>query len=222
MQGEVRSSSPSYSYVKILTLEINTLLSKNHKIRLFVLQTINKEFWFATYNLKKLQIGVIGYNSGSSIRISNNTLSIAYEVGRTIAKRNAILISGGLGGVMEYSCRGAKDHGGFTIGIVPHENSSQANEYCDAVICTGVGLSRDFIVAYSSDGIISVGGGVGTLVELCVGYMTRKPMVAMENSGGISDIYGGKFLDERNRILIETNKDPVSAVDYIISKISFD
>lgn len=222
MQGEVRSSSPSYSYVKILTLEINTLLSKNHKIRLFVLQTINKEFWFATYNLKKLQIGVIGYNSGSSIRISNNTLSIAYEVGRTIAKRNAILISGGLGGVMEYSCRGAKDHGGFTIGIVPHENSSQANEYCDAVICTGIGLSRDFIVAYSSDGIISVGGGVGTLIELCVGYMTRKPMVAMENSGGISDIYGGKFLDERNRILIETNKDPISAVDYIISKISFD
>lgn len=222
MQGEVRSSSPSYSYVKILTLEINTLLSKNHKIRLFVLQTINKEFWFPTYNLKKLQIGVIGYNSGSSIRISNNTLSIAYEVGRTIAKRNAILISGGLGGVMEYSCRGAKDHGGFTIGIVPHENSSQANEYCDAVICTGIGLSRDFIVAYSSDGIISVGGGVGTLIELCVGYMTRKPMVAMENSGGISDIYGGKFLDERNRILIETNKDPISAVDYIISKISFD
>lgn len=222
MQEEVRSSSPSYSYVKILTLEINTLLSKNHKIRLFVLQTINKEFWFATYNLKKLQIGVIGYNSGSSIRISNNTLSIAYEVGRTIAKRNAILISGGLGGVMEYSCRGAKDHGGFTIGIVPHENSSQANEYCDAVICTGIGLSRDFIVAYSSDGIISVGGGVGTLIELCVGYMTRKPMVAMENSGGISDIYGGKFLDERNRILIETNKDPVSAVDYLISKISFD
>lgn len=208
--------------MKILTLEINTLLSKNHKIRLFVLQTINKEFWFPTYNLKKLQIGVIGYNSGSSIRISNNTLSIAYEVGRTIAKRNAILISGGLGGVMEYSCRGAKDHGGFTIGIVPHENSSQANEYCDAVICTGIGLSRDFIVAYSSDGIISVGGGVGTLIELCVGYMTRKPMVAMENSGGISDIYGGKFLDERNRILIETNKDPISAVDYIISKISFD
>ena len=189
---------------------------------MIVLQIINKEFWLATYSLKKLQIGVIGYNSGSSIQISNTTLSIAYEVGKTIANRNAILISGGLGGVMEYSCKGAKDYGGFTIGIVPHENSNQANEYCDAVICTGIGLSRDFIVAYSSDGIISVGGGVGTLIELCVGYMTRKPMVAMENSGGISDLYGGKYLDERNRILIETNKDPVGAVDYIISKISFE
>jgi uncharacterized protein (TIGR00725 family) len=189
--------------------------------RLFELQIINKEIWVAIYSLKRPQIGVIGYNSGSSIQVSDATLSIAYEVGRTIAKRNAILISGGLGGVMESSCRGAKEHGGFTIGIVPHENSTQANDYCDAVICTGIGLSRDFIVAYSSDGIISVGGGVGTLIELCVGYMTRKPMVAMENTGGVSDIYGGKFLDERNRILIETNNDPASAVDYIISKITF-
>ena len=168
--------------------------------------------------MRKLQIGVIGYNKSSSIQISQTTLSLAYEVGKNIAKRNAILISGGLGGVMESSCKGAKDQGGFTIGIIPHEDFSQANDYCDAVICTGIGMSRDFIVANSSDGIISVGGGVGTLIELCVGYMTKIPMVAIKNSGGVSDIYGGKFLDERNRILIETRKDPVSAVEYILSK----
>lgn len=164
---------------------------------------------------------MIGYNSGSSIQINQTTLTLAYEVGKLIAKSNAILVSGGLGGVMEYSCKGAKDHGGFTIGIIPHEDSSEANDYCDAVICTGIGLSRDFIVAHSSDGIISVGGGVGTLIELCVGYMTKKPMVAIKNSGGVSDIYGGKFLDERNRVLIETREDPTSAVDYIISKSGF-
>lgn len=168
-----------------------------------------------------MQIGVIGYNSGSSIKINQTTLTLAYEVGKLIAKSNAILVSGGLGGVMEYSCKGAKDHGGFTIGIIPHEDSSEANDYCDAVICTGVGLSRDFIVAHSSDGIISVGGGVGTLIELCVGYMTKKPMVAIKNSGGVSDIYGGKFLDERNRVLIETREDPTRAVDYIMSKSGF-
>jgi uncharacterized protein (TIGR00725 family) len=170
--------------------------------------------------LKKLQIGVIGYNSGGSLQIKKTTLELAYEVGSRIAKRNAILISGGLGGVMEYSCKGAKDHGGFTIGIIPYEDFTLANEYCDAVISTGIGLSRDFIVAHSSDGIISVGGGVGTLIELCVGYMTRKPMVSIRNSGGVSDMYGGKFLDERNRILIEAVKDPTEAVDSIISKIS--
>ena len=64
---------------------------------------------------------------------------------------------------MEYSCKGAKDNNGFTIGIVPQEDYAIANKYCDAVICTGIGLSRDFIVAYSSDGLISVGGGVGNI-----------------------------------------------------------
>jgi len=90
------------------------------------------------------------------------------------------------------------------------------------VISTGVGLSRDFIVAHSSDGIISVGGGVGTLIELCVGYMTKKPMVAIKGSGGISDIYGGRYLDERKRIEIGYIRDPVKAVDHIVDKLRKD
>lgn len=172
--------------------------------------------------MKKLQIGVIGYNSGNTINISDTTLNLAYTIGSEIAKRNAILISGGLGGVMQASCKGARHHNGFSIGIVPQESPDEANEYCDAVISTGIGLSRDFIVAHSSDGIISVGGGVGTLIELCVGYMRRKPMVAIKGSGGISDIYGGRYLDERKRIEIEYIEDPVIAVDHIIEKLRKD
>ncbi|TVP39029.1 TIGR00725 family protein [Candidatus Nitrosocosmicus arcticus] len=167
--------------------------------------------------MKRAQIGVIGYNSGS-LPIKSKTLDLAYEVGGIIAKKNAILVCGGLGGVMEYSCKGAKDNNGFTIGIVPQEDYSSANQYCDAVICTGIGLSRDFIVAYSSDGLISVGGGVGTLIELCVGYIVKKPMVSISDSGGISDDYGGKYLDERKRILIEKIKSPLEAVEYILKK----
>jgi len=172
--------------------------------------------------LKKLQIGVIGYNSGSTINISDDTLKLAYTIGSEIAKRKAILISGGLGGVMRASCKGARDHKGFAIGIVPQDSPNEANEFCDAVISTGVGLSRDFIVAHSSDGIISVGGGVGTLIELCVGYMTKKPMVAIKGSGGISDIYGGRYLDERKRIEIGYIRDPVKAVDHIVDKLRKD
>ena len=119
---------------------------------------------------------------------------------------------------MEYACKGAKDQGGLTVGIVPQDDYSKANEYCEIVICTGVGYSRDFIVSYSSDGIISVGGGVGTLIELCVGYMAKKIMVSIEDSGGTSDMYGGKFLDERKRIQIEKYKSPSHAVDFIINK----
>lgn len=172
--------------------------------------------------MKRLQIGVIGYNSGSSIIISENTLKIAYKVGSKIAQRNAVLISGGLGGVMQASCKGANDSDGFAIGIVPQDNPTEANEYCNAVICTGIGLSRDFIVAHSSDGIISVGGGVGTLIELCVGYMMRKPMVSISGSGGISDVYGGRYLDERKRIEIKSIQDPALAVDYIINQLSLE
>jgi hypothetical protein len=165
-----------------------------------------------------VQIGVIGYNSGS-LPIKSKTLDLAYEVGSSIAKKNAILVCGGLGGVMESSCKGAKDNNGFTIGIVPQEDYAVANKYCDAVICTGIGLSRDFIVAYSSDGLISVGGGVGTLIELCVGYIAKKPMVSIANSGGISDDYGGKYLDERERIMIEKTESPKEAIEYILKKI---
>lgn len=165
--------------------------------------------------MKKIQIGVIGYNDNS---LPLKTLDIAYDVGREIAKKKAVLICGGLGGVMEYACKGAKDQGGLTVGIVPQDDYSKANEYCEIVICTGVGYSRDFIVSYSSDGIISVGGGVGTLIELCVGYMAKKIMVSIEDSGGTSDMYGGKFLDERKRIQIEKYKSPSHAVDFIINK----
>ncbi|MDQ6723143.1 MAG: TIGR00725 family protein [Thermoproteota archaeon] len=166
--------------------------------------------------VKKIQIGVIGYNDSP---LPLKTLDIAYDVGSEIAKKKAVLICGGLGGVMEYACRGAKDNAGLTVGIVPQDDYSKANEFCDIVICTGIGFSRDFIVSYSSDGIISVGGGVGTLIELCVGYMAKKIMVSIEDSGGTSDIYGGKFLDERKRIKIEKYSSASHAVDFIISKL---
>ncbi len=91
-----------------------------------------------------------------------------------------------------------------------------ANEYCDIVVCTGIGYARDFVVASSADGIIAVGGGIGTLIELGVGYMTKKTMVAISGSGGIADIYGGKFLDERNRVSIIVAKDAKTAVEMIL------
>jgi uncharacterized protein (TIGR00725 family) len=104
-----------------------------------------------------------------------------------------------------------------TVGVIPQEEFSYANEYCDIVVCTGMGYARDFIVASSADGIIAVGGGIGTLIELGVGYMTNKTMVAIAGSGGISDIYGGKFLDERNRVPITVAKDAKTAVKVILA-----
>ncbi len=83
--------------------------------------------------MKRLQIAVIGYNSDKSNEITNK---IAYEVGTEIAKANAVLICGGLGGVMENACKGAKEQGGLTVGIIPQEEAQFANKFCDVVIAT--------------------------------------------------------------------------------------
>lgn len=163
--------------------------------------------------MRKLQIAVIGYNEDCTDIASK----AAYEVGREIARAGAVLVCGGLGGVMESACRGAKENGGTTVGIIPQEEFSQANKYCDVVVCTGIGYARDFIVASSADGIIAVGGGVGTLIELGVGYMTKKTIVAMTGSGGVADTYGGKFLDERQRVPITVAKDAKTAVEVILA-----
>jgi hypothetical protein len=163
--------------------------------------------------MRKLQIAVIGNNKDCTDIASK----AAYEVGKEIARAGAVLVCGGLGGVMESACMGAKENGGITIGIIPQEEFSYANQYCDVVVCTGIGYARDFIVASSADGIIAVGGGVGTLIELGVGYMKKKIIVAIAGSGGVADMYGGKFLDERQRVPVTVAKDAKTAVKVILA-----
>ena len=163
--------------------------------------------------MRKFQIGVIGYNDDRCTEVAKE---IAYEVGKEVALSGSVLVCGGLGGVMEAACRGAKEVNGVTVGIIPQDNFSFANQFCDIVICSGIGYARDFIVATSSDGIIAVGGGIGTLIEMSVGYMIKKKIVAISSSGGVSDVYAGKYLDERKRVLIEAAPDAKAAVQAIL------
>jgi uncharacterized protein (TIGR00725 family) len=163
--------------------------------------------------MRKYQIAVIGYNKD---RCTDHSRNIAFEVGKEIARSGSILICGGLGGVMEAACRGAKENDGLTIGIIPQEEFSFANKFCDIVICTGIGFARDIIVATSADGIIAIGGGVGTMIELGVGYIKNKLMVVVAGSGGVSEMYGGKFLDERKIVPLMIAKDAPSAVQMIL------
>lgn len=165
--------------------------------------------------MRKLQIAVIGYNGD---RCSEDARKVGFETGKEVAKAGAVLVCGGLGGIMESACKGAKEAGGMTVGIIPQDDFSHANKYCDIVICSTIGFARDFIVASSADGIIAVGGGVGTLIELSIGYMMKKPMAAIAGSGGIAESYGGKYLDERNRVQVRIAKDPAQAVRIILNE----
>jgi len=114
--------------------------------------------------VKKIQILIIGNNENGS---TPELEKVAYETGIEVAKSEAVLVTGGLGGVMKAACRGAKDAGGLTVGIIPQNDPSFANEYCDIIIPSGIGLARDFLTALSADGVIVIGGASGTLSEIC-------------------------------------------------------
>jgi len=165
---------------------------------------------------RKAQILVIGYNSDACTR---KAYDIAYKVGKEVAKRGAILVTGGLGGVMEAACKGASDIDGIALGIIPFDEFSNANKYCNVIICSGMGYARNFITAYSADGAIIIGGGVGTLIEVGVIYMKKKPVVAIAGSGGIADRYAGKYLDDRKSVKISSTSNAKEAVDYIMKKL---
>jgi len=155
------------------------------------------------------QILVIGY---SREHCTKQASEIAYVVGKEIARHRAVLITGGLGGVMEAASKGAKDQDGFVIGIIPHDEKRYANPYCDVVIPTGMGYARDFITAYSADAVIIIGGGVGTAIEARVAYLKSKPIIAIQGSGGTADRIADTYLDDRHLIKVLGATDPVKAV----------
>ena len=103
---------------------------------------------------------------------------------------------------MREASRGAHDTGGLTVGIIPQNDFSLANEFCDIVIPTGMGLMRDFLNALSADGVIVIGGGSGTLSEICAAYMYKKPIIALKKSGGTASKYANQFLDHRKNVQI--------------------
>lgn len=106
-------------------------------------------------------IGVIGGGD-----ITEEIGELAEKVGRGIAESGAILICGGRGGVMEMACKGAKEAGGLTVGVLPAMNPEDANPYVDVRIPTGMGYARNVIIALASNALIAIGGRYGTLSEI--------------------------------------------------------
>jgi hypothetical protein len=103
----------------------------------------------------------------------------AQEVGRRLAEVGAVVVCGGLGGVMAAACRGAADAGGLTIGILPGTDRGAANEWARVVIPTGMGEMRNALVVRAADAVIAVGGGYGTLSEVALALKTGVPVVGI-------------------------------------------
>jgi uncharacterized protein (TIGR00725 family) len=119
-------------------------------------------------------IGVIG---GSSPTLEETMA--AETVGRALAKGGAVLICGGLGGVMEAACRGAKSAGGLTIGVLPGTDRSEANPYVDILIVTGLRCARNVIIVRSALAVVAVGGSYGTLSEIAFALSFGVPVVGL-------------------------------------------
>ena len=103
----------------------------------------------------------------------------AEEVGRLLAGRGCVVVTGGLGEVMAAAHRGAKDAGGTTLAIVPGEKHAEANAWADHIVVTGVGHARNLAVAASGHAVIAVGGGNGTLAEIAFALLLGRPVVRL-------------------------------------------
>jgi uncharacterized protein (TIGR00725 family) len=104
---------------------------------------------------------------------------VAEEVGRELARKGAVLVCGGLGGVMESACRGALKEGGRTIGILPGNSAEEANPFVQFPLVTGMGHARNVIVVKSARAVIAVGGSYGTLSEIAHALQNRVPVVGL-------------------------------------------
>jgi len=155
---------------------------------------------------KPVFIGVIG---GSEV--TPPEAKLAEEVGREIARRGATLVCGGLGGVMEASCKGASEEGGTTIGILPGESRRAANPYVLIPIVTGIGHARNVAVVKSSQAVIAIDGSYGTLAEIGHALQSGIPVIGL---GTWALSINGKA-DQS----IITAKSPKEAVDKAFSKI---
>ncbi|RJQ44493.1 MAG: TIGR00725 family protein [Nitrospiraceae bacterium] len=119
-------------------------------------------------------ISVIGAGS-----CDEGVYAIAEKVGDLIARKGAILITGGLGGVMEAASKGAKQAGGTTVGILPGSRKDEANPFIDIPITTGLSHARNVIVVRSADAVIAVSGEYGTLSEIGIALKLGKPVVGL-------------------------------------------
>lgn len=124
---------------------------------------------------RKKIIAVIG--QGKSV--PSNILRQAEAVGKLIAEGGAMLICGGLGGVMEAACRGAKQAGGITIGVLPGRDTCDANDFVDIPIATGIGEARNSIIARTADVLIAVGGKYGTLSEIAFALNFNRAVIGL-------------------------------------------
>ena len=152
---------------------------------------------------QRITISIIGSHNATP-----TTAKLARAVGHMVAELGCVLVCGGLEGLMREACRGAREAGGLTIGILPGEDKADANEFVDIALPTTIGYSRNVIVAASADIVVALPGSYGTESEICYALVYGRPVVdlggwkikGMITAKDVADAQKiiGHLLDKRN------------------------
>ncbi len=144
---------------------------------------------------RKPVIGVIG-----AAHATPTGYHKAEEVGRLIAQRSAVLVCGGLTGIMEGACRGCREQGGEAVGILPGAEASEANAFVTLAIPTNMGHARNIIIVHSAQALIAIEGEHGTLSEIAVALKLGRPVIAIDSW---PDIEGVVYVDTPEKAILE-------------------
>lgn len=149
-----------------------------------------------------MQIGVIGSNES---QCSKELYSFAYALGLFLGKRECTVLNGGMQGTMEAVSKGVRASENINskvVGVLPFDNSLKANKYLDIVIPTGIGFARNSILVLSSDVLIALGGGAGTLNEISYAWQFGKKVFCYTGAEGWSKNLANQNLDDRKENLL--------------------
>lgn len=122
-----------------------------------------------------IQVAVVGAGQADGVLADTGE-----AVGKALASAGAIVVCGGLGGVMAAACRGAKSAGGLTVGFLPGTDQTEANDWVDVVLPTGMGEARNVLIVRSCQAVIAIGGEYGTLSEIAFALRAGTPVVGLD------------------------------------------
>jgi hypothetical protein len=166
--------------------------------------------------MRKIQIGVMG--SAADLKYSAATEQAAEKIGEEIAKRGGVLFFGAekdFDSLSTAACRGAKKHGGLTVGVTYGKDKRVVEKNADIIIPSGLerGGGRELVLVLSCDAIIAISGGSGTLTEMAIAYQANIPIIALKGYGGWADEMAGRYFDPRKRIKVLVAEAPNQAVE---------
>jgi hypothetical protein len=171
--------------------------------------------------MRKIQIGVMG--SCSDLKYTKEMEQAAEKLGEEIAKRGAVLFFGAekdFDSLSTAACRGAKKHGGLTVGVTYGKDKQVVEKNADIIIPSGLerGGGRELVLVLSCDAVIAISGGSGTLTEMAIAYQANIPIIALRGYGGWTDKMANEYFDDRRRRKVLAADTPNQAVELAVKE----